>query len=522
MRSTTSLRLAALAAAAALLAACGSDDSSATPGDRTAGAAACGDGQSGGTATLLQYSEPRTLDPAILSNQTATNTLVGNSLFGQLITTTPDGEIGYGLAESLETSDGGTTWQLTLRDGLTFSNGTPFDAAAVQNTWEHIADPATASPAAQFTALIESMNADGLTLDFTLTRQLGAFPETIANSLNWIAEPQALAQGPQAFDADPVGAGPFVLESWQRNGPMRLLPNEDFYDAPRPYLDELVLLSNTDAQQRIATVVSGGANGSLNGDAALDQEAEAQGLLVTSQPAGDSLVYRLNTRIAPFDDVRARQAVAAAVDLTALNEVVYAGAGEVPTTVFPDSTGWNGDVTLPEYDQQAAQGLFDELAEEGNPVEFTLTTFPTTQSRRASEAIQAQLNQYDNVQVELEVLDFPAAIAKTTDRTFQMVPGNLPLDSVQIYNQLYSTSAGNYTGISAPELDAALEAALSAADPTARAEAFETVAAQYSELVPDLIYARASRSVVHDDSLQGLEYYGQSAVRTDTICVAAG
>lgn len=517
MRGTLAMRAGVIAVAAALLAACGSDDSGGSGG----GGGDAGEPQSGGSASIIQFSEPRTLDPAIMGNLAATNALVGNSLFGQLLRVDTEGEVEYGLAEDLSTSDGGTTWKLVLRDGLTFSDGTPFDAAAVAYNWERIKDPATGSRTAGYAVLIDTMTPSGQTLDFTLTQPIPLYHETISSQpMNWIASPQALQAGAAAFDENPIGAGPFVLDSWQRSGEMVLARNDSYYDSPRPYLDELVLTVNPDATQRFGTLTSGGADGAVSTSPEQLALATGGGAESVIHPTGDSLVEVMNARIAPFDDVRARQAVFLGVDRDAVNAAAFQGEGDVPETLFKDDSPYNGDTTLPEYDQEAAQELFDELADDGKPVQFTITTLSNTETRRVAEAIQAQLNQYDNVDVELEVLDQSASFAKYSARTFQMTNGLLRTADVDLYSFLNSESESNVSGVSDPELDAALEEGLSAADQDARADAYAQVAERYSELVPALNYARPQYALAYDgDRLHGVEMYGNSSIRTDTLWV---
>jgi peptide/nickel transport system substrate-binding protein len=232
----------------------------------------------------------------------------------------------------------------------------------------------------------------------------------------------------------------------------------------------------------------------------------------------------MNARIAPFDDVRARQAVTLGVDRDALLAVIQPGeTGGAPETLFADGSPFNGDTTLPAYDHDAAQELFDELAADGKPVAFTITSYPTTVGRQTTEAIQAQLNQYDNVEVQVEVLDFPGAIAKTVQQTFQMINGGLQLGAapaLTLYQQLYGTSRSNLAGVADPDLDAALEAGLVATDEDAQVEAFSEVARLYGELAPSLLYTRYKLSLAYNDRLHGLELYGTTAVRTDTMWVS--
>ncbi|WP_235014271.1 ABC transporter substrate-binding protein, partial [Parafrankia sp. Ea1.12] len=77
---------------------------------------------------MLILSDPRSLDPASLGNQAAITAVLGNALYGTLMTTDEAGEIRYQMAESFTTTDNGRTFTLKLRPGLVFSDGTPLNA----------------------------------------------------------------------------------------------------------------------------------------------------------------------------------------------------------------------------------------------------------------------------------------------------------------------------------------------------------------------------------------------------------
>ncbi|SDH71838.1 ABC transporter substrate-binding protein, partial [Pseudonocardia oroxyli] len=142
--------------------------------------------------TLTQLAEPRTLDPTTLVNVAASNSLVGNALYGYLLADTGNGQYDYGLAKDLSTSDGGKTWMLQLRDGLTFSDGTPFDAAAVQFNWQRMQAPETLNSNRSVANAIASMSASGQVLTFTLNTPISSYPNSIVNTaMNWIAKPGA-------------------------------------------------------------------------------------------------------------------------------------------------------------------------------------------------------------------------------------------------------------------------------------------------------------------------------------------
>jgi peptide/nickel transport system substrate-binding protein len=471
---------------------------------------------------IVQFTEARTLDPGLLDNSTSFHTLVGSSLYGQLLTVDYDGQVEYGLAESLTTTDQGRTWQLKLRDGLKFSDGTPFDAQAVQFNWARLKDPSLGS-SKQFANFIDTMTPSGQTLNFTLTRPIPKFENAIAEDLNWVALPSALQGDPAAFNTKPIGAGPFVLESWTRGGQMVLKRNPTYYDAPRPYLDQLVLTSNGDENQRLAALQSGAVDAAAFTSAAMLGSAEKQGFRVTTADLGGGVAFGLNTRVAPFNDVRARQAVVHGVDRNAVNAAAYRGEAQVPDTLYSTGSPYNGDTHLPAFDKALAQQLFDELAAEGKPVQFTITAYQSSENRRVAEAIQAQLRQYRNVTVEIEVLDFPAATGKIVQRTFQMavtsvVIGNDP--GPIMFRSLTTGSPGNVVGISDQQLDTALEAAMSSSDDNARAQAYQTAARRLGELATHLTYVRWQPGLVTNDKVNGVEMYARGGLRTDMLWVS--
>jgi peptide/nickel transport system substrate-binding protein len=513
MRKKHSLRAVVVAVAMALLAACGSGAAPAgSSGDP-------GKPQAGGALRVVKQTEPSGLDPAKMLNQVINESLIGSSLFGQLLTVDDKGRTEYGLAKSLTTSDAGTTWTLQLRDGLTFTDGTPFDAAAVEFNWARLKDPAVGSQSRSFASFVNTMTPKGQTLTFTLTQPVAEFGSAIASDMNFIASPKALRAGAQKFDANPVGAGPFVLKSWQRGGQMILARNPKYYDNPRPYLDRLVLTFNTDTSQMFATQQAGGVDAVASSATDLLKAAEKRGLTVAASNLGGGTSLTLNTTQAPFDDVRARRALLMGVDRAAINAAVYKNAGTVPKTLFADGSPYNGGTTLPTYDKAAAQKLFDELAAEGKPVRFTVTTYQVTQIKRVAEAIQAQLNQYKNVKVEVQALDYSTALTKTMQRQFQSVISAVTFDhpAPRLYTVLATGQANNLGALSSPELDAALRAGMSAADDKARRQANQKVAELFNALAPALLYTRSEYGLAYSNKVHGVEMYARSAIRTDTL-----
>ena len=174
----------------------------------------------------------------------------------------PDGSAEPYMAESMDSPDGGQTWRLGLRDGVTFTDGTPLDAhAVIVNVQRHI--DKVSSPGHRFTEPIESMRAvDPLTVEFRLKSPFGLFPMAFAGSfttgsLGTIISPAALQQYGDQIANNPVGAGPFVLGNWTRDSRMVLTRNPNYWQEGMPYLDGLEFRPLPDTETRYASIENG-------------------------------------------------------------------------------------------------------------------------------------------------------------------------------------------------------------------------------------------------------------------------
>ncbi|MFE5705186.1 MULTISPECIES: ABC transporter substrate-binding protein [Rhodococcus] len=510
--------LAGAAAAMLMLSACSSGNST---DSATAGGPA-GDPVTGGTGRIIEQWEPRTLDPAQITNWWANSPVLGNALYGTLMTNDLEtGEIDFKLAESLTTADAGKTFTLTLRDGVQFSDGSPFDAAAVKFGWEHVKDPATASPDIPQAKLIESSRVvDDRTLEVTLVEPVPNFANAIVEtSMNWIASPASLRAGQQAIDSNPIGAGPYTLEQWSRQDVIKLTRNVKYYDAPLPYLDKLEIRAIGDADQRYNTLVSGGADLALEGIWSNIAKARDAGLQNAVVPLGGGTDLALNTTKAPFDDVRARKAFALALDLDGINNAVFEGTAELPRTLFDESSPFYKDIPLAEQDRAEAQRLLDELAAEGKPLEFTISLYPS--NRALGEAIQTQLSTLNNIKVNVRTIDLAQLGQIMARKDYDALVAGLMFSDPEprLWFGLHSSSSGNYSGIADPQLDEALDKGLSSQDESERVAAYEVVQQRLAELNPLIFYTRAAPGVMANGNVGGVVQYGMGSVLPETLWI---
>ncbi|MFD6856864.1 ABC transporter substrate-binding protein [Rhodococcus sp. NPDC060090] len=482
--------------------------------------AAVGDPVQGGTVSVVQGGEPRSLDPATLVNAWVSNSLIGNALYGTLLVNDPETlEITPVLAESFDTSDGGATFQLELREGLLFTDGTAYDADAVRYNWDRMRDEASGSPSLIQSSQIADLEVtDPLTLKVTLDSPNPHYAQAVVwSGLNWIASPTALEAGRQAFDERPVGAGPFTMTQWRRQDRIMLERNTGY--EPAPYLDGIELVHNGDTNQRINAVVSGQAGLAIEGSWASLGRAEDAGLRTIVEPTGGGQFLALNTRRAPFDDERARRALALAIDIDTLNEVVFEGRAELPRTLFDESSPFYADIEIPAHDPDAAQQLFDELAAEGKSVSFTFLAYTSVENKAVAEAVQAQLSAFDGVEVQVEVLDFTSALPRLSSYDFDVaITSATILDpDTALWANFHGDSTGNFTGIDDPELNAAIDEGRIAAELEERSAAYETAQQRIVDLNPAVWYIRTAPAVVLGEGVHGVQMYGMGSLRPELL-----
>ncbi len=422
------------------------------------------------------------------------------------------GAVKYSMLESFDTTDNGATFTAKLRPKLVFSDGTPLRAEAVKFNWDRIKDPATGSVNRSEASEIASTEVvDELTLKITMAAPAPKYAQSVlTSSMNWIASPAALQKGGASFDKNPIGAGPFTLANWARQADITLVKNPRYWDAPKPYLDRLTLRAALDSDQRLNTVISGGADVAVESSWIKAAKAAKAGLPTDVMELGGGLLMAMNTRRAPFDDVRARRAVAAALDPDTVNLAVYNGTGKPADTLFSKTSPFYSDTSLATTDKAAAQKLFDELAAEGKPVSFTFTSAPTSENRAIAENIQAQLSAFKNVHVEVKIIEVAELVGLRTTHNFDAVASSAFFQDPEprLTTVFSGSSPANLPGINDPKLNESILTGRTSSSDADRKAAYEMVQKRLADLAPVVFLARAAPSAIADKNVGGIVQYG--------------
>lgn len=285
-----------------------------------------------------------------------------------------------------------TTFSLKLREGVTFSDGTPFDAEAVKANFDSAAEQIGPK-----TSLIQDWTSVDVISDdevqITTATPDPSLPLVLSQNQGMMVSPKALADH-SSLDQVPVGAGPFTLDTANTvaNDHYTFVRNESYWDNEATGFDKIVFTVYTDATAMFNALQSGQID-AAPGDAENVQSAEAAGLTVESYLSffmGLNLQGQTGDLFPPIKDVRVRQAIQYAVDRDELQATI--GDGSPTTQIFPEGTeGYDPalDDAYP-HDVDKAKEL---LAEAGYPdgIDLTATTFEYQFFSRYGQALQAQL-----------------------------------------------------------------------------------------------------------------------------------
>jgi len=513
------LFVAAAAALSVVLAACGSGgggvtdptDGSTQTDEPTQSETAADQPEHGGTLTYLASRLGVGVDPTAPPNLNPGNQsgYFFLAIYDYLVIETPDG-YAPGLAESLE-SDDGINWTMKLKSGVEFSDGTPFDAEAVKYNWERH-DEAGKTGFALMQQIESVTVVDDLTLDIVLKAPSAVFPALVAFRLNAIGSPTAFEEDP---DGLPVGAGPFKIESWVPDGELVLVRNENYWNAPLPYLDKLVFLPVADTSQALAAVTTGDADGFYGTNYDISDRSEQAGLEVLHwvPTGGPNILF--NTSAPPLDDVRVRQALVLAMNSQGFSDTIERGLSPVPTTIFSEESPFhNPAITLPEHDPAAAQALIDEVvAETGGPIKVEFATAPGPSATWA-EYFQSQvMSDVENLEISIVVAEGSTYVSDIIAGKFQAFNYALNIsDPEPNFADTFGVDGGNMVRYEDAEFQDAINVGKTSVDLEERKAAYDTIQQIMIDQALGKFFARSTKPSIHDPArVGGIEMVGLGA-----------
>jgi peptide/nickel transport system substrate-binding protein len=342
-------------------------------------------------------------------------------------------ELDLGLATDFpEISDDGLTYTFTLRDGITFSDGTELTGSMYAEQVSRLltigsGDTCPNNVAGALAApYVESIEApDDQTVVFNLLAPVAYFPQLLASAAYIPSHPDTFPlEECVLFPEGPIhGVGPWYITEYTQNEQTVLEPNPNYNGTLTPKVDQIIIRYFSDPQ----TMALAAQNGEIDvawrilGPELSAQMEDVEGLTVGTVAGGSIRYLIINHTMEPFDDANVRKAVAAAVDRDEISDVVYGGQVEplysqVPPGFLGASEAFDDLYASPDVD--AALGFLAESGyDESNPLEMTLWYPPEHYGANTAEwmgVIEQQLEATGAINVTLEAQEWSTYVTALT------------------------------------------------------------------------------------------------------------
>ena len=425
-----SVRTACLAGAAALaLTAAACSSSSSSPGAAATGSTpSSAPLKAGGSITVLESSGYSgawtTLDPPNNKEGAATQDFM-TAIYGQLFELGTGGKIVPDLATGYSFSPDGKTLTINLRQGVKFTDGTPFNAQAVYTNWMRdlgttgikngfnspwpiaelpapkSAPPGTPEPPAA--GVVQVTGPYTIVLHFTAPDG-AAIDQLFDNIETWIASPTALQKEGASFGQNPVGAGPFVVASNVPNSELVVKKNPGYWQAGYPLLNQITFKTVGSDEAAYEALLAN--EGQVYENMSTNQViTESQSHFTVENNLGTSPYdLQLNTAVPPFNNPKAREALYAATNFAPILQHLFGGRGQT-TEGFTGPGGICYEQTVPGY-QGYDPALAKQLIQQTGLDKVTIQ-LGTISIQTAQDSMQALATEWESLGLHVKQSYWP-------------------------------------------------------------------------------------------------------------------
>ncbi|AYD04350.1 ABC transporter substrate-binding protein [Neorhizobium sp. NCHU2750] len=326
-----------------------------------------------------------------------------------------DGKVSPWLAERWEQNDQATEFTLYLKNGVTFSDGSPLDASAVVanlDIWYAGRKNEGINPIGLFPKTYDHAEAiDASTVKVHFKKPTLGFIPTLGYHGSILISPKSIAQ-PASQQADlskTSGSGPYVVDSWKEGDFVKLVKRKDYKWGPAAvghtgpaFLDSITYKLVSEPSLRVASVQSNQADIAYNASPQELKSLKDEGFTIaTPRYLGFVNGWAVNTKLAPYDDVKVRQALQAGINRQEIIDTVYTPDWKLATSFIqsnvPGATDQSG---LLAYDPQKAEKLLDEAGwakgadgirtKDGKQLSLTIHSNPYLATSKSVDELIAQ------------------------------------------------------------------------------------------------------------------------------------
>jgi peptide/nickel transport system substrate-binding protein len=359
--------------------------------------------RSGGRLTIAVGAAAESMDSYVAS--APSSGVIYDNIYDELTVIEPDGTIVPSLATAWEMPDP-ERWRFTLREGVTWHDGTPFTVEDVKYHFDRVFDPEAPGRPAGLTPGVDHVEiVDDSTFDIVSPEPYPMMTHDLAPRWNVISSnPAAIEEFGDSYGEHPVGTGPFRFVEWIQGESLTLAANDEYWDG-RPYLDEVVFRFIPEETTRLLALETGEVDFIYGLPRHEVERLEAEGtykVLKSTTWVTQYIVFNAAHEL--FQDVRVRNAIAHAINREQLVAVAFEGQAEVAgQLISPGILGYDPNAESSwNYDLERARTLMAEagwtpnssgvLEKDGVPfsVEFSFATGPRY-PEGTSELIQSDL-----------------------------------------------------------------------------------------------------------------------------------
>ncbi len=453
--------------------------------------------------------------------------MVVRAIYDTLTVPNSKGEYVPYLAKTITHNGNYTSWDITLRDGVTFHDGTKLDGKVVKNNIDAYRGkyPGRVSLLAAFTLgnITSVKQTAPMTVEVKTKEPWPAFPAYLYGGSRFGIMAQAQLDDKKTCDRKLVGTGPFKFVSWKQNQSLLGVRYSHYWQkAPDgrtyPYADSIEFRPIPEGQQRLNSLEAGTINvmhtssasniGKVLGQFRHDGKANT----LVSQDFAELGYLMLNSSKPPFNDVRMRRAFAMAIDRKAINDILADGLPTIADGPFaPGNVGYLKHPGFPKHDADAAKRLVSEYVKEGHEAKLTLVLLADPAITQLGELIQRQVAKA-GITLRLTSQEQAQLINTAIGGKFQAItwrnhPGGDP-DTQYVWwydgdpSPAKTPNPVNFGRINDPKIDRLLTQARSDPDQAKRKQIYEDLNREFASQVWNvwlsyIPWAIAERSNVH-------------------------
>lgn len=504
---------------------------------------ASGEGSGVGDLVISEAADIVSLDPH--GNNDVPSSNVRNNIYETLVYLDGDMEVQPRLATEWEEVDD-TTWEFTLKEGVTFHDGSEFNAEVVEANLDRVLDPAVASPRMFLYEMITDVEAvDDYTVQISLEYPFAPILAHLAHDGGGMLSKEVIDADYEAALADAgeemsvedyyelreeggdahqevadaitestgdhvaenaIGTGPFTLESRSAGEEVVLANNADYHDEESAAeLDSVTFKVVPETAARIAEIETGTSHVAGATEPTNVERIESHDAIELDQTPSLGLSYvGFNVEKEPLDDPLVRQAISHAIDREAIIDGIYEGVGTpAEGPLAPGVFGYDESVEGIQYDLDRAKELMAEAGQEDGFELEILTNDDNPQRVDTAIYIQEALEEL-NIDVSVQQLEWGAYLETTAAGDHDMfvlgwstVTGDADYGMYALLHSSMHGDPGNRSFLSNDNVDALLEEGRTETDPDARQEI-------YSELQEGLVDVAPMIYIHHQDFLTGI------------------